>query len=60
MFILQAEIIIQHALALAPDHPDILTEYGIVIEMGRKDLVQAEEYYTRALSYNPHHREALM
>ncbi|VDN17425.1 unnamed protein product [Gongylonema pulchrum] len=56
----KAENIIQHALALAPNHPDVLTEYGIVIEIGRKDLVQAEEYYTRALSYNPHHPEALM
>ncbi|VDK76687.1 unnamed protein product [Litomosoides sigmodontis] len=54
----KAELIIQHALALAPHHPDILTEYGLVVEMGRKNLVQAEELYSRALSYNPHHPEA--
>ncbi|VDK76447.1 unnamed protein product [Onchocerca ochengi] len=56
----KAELIIQHALALAPHHPDILTEYGVVVEMGRKNLVQAEELYSRALSYNPHHPEALI
>ncbi|MCP9265614.1 Adenosine monophosphate-protein transferase [Dirofilaria immitis] len=56
----KAELIIQHALALAPHHPDILTEYGVVVEMGRKNLVQAEELYSRALSYNPHHPEALV
>ncbi|KAL3982897.1 Fic/DOC family protein [Acanthocheilonema viteae] len=56
----KAELIIQHALALAPHHPDILTEYGLVVEMGRKNLVQAEELYSRALSYNPHHAEALV
>ncbi|VDN02542.1 unnamed protein product [Thelazia callipaeda] len=56
----KAELIIRHAFALAPHHPDILTEYGIVVEMGQKDLVQAEELYARALSYNPYHREALI
>ncbi|EFO21377.2 fic protein family protein [Loa loa] len=56
----KAELIIQHALALAPHHPDILTEYGLVVEMGRKNVVEAEELYSRALSYNPHHPEALI
>uniref|UniRef100_A0A0R3S5L8 protein adenylyltransferase n=1 Tax=Elaeophora elaphi TaxID=1147741 RepID=A0A0R3S5L8_9BILA len=56
----KAELIIQHALALAPHHPDILTEYGLVVEMGRKNIVQAEELYSRALSYNPQHPEALV
>lgn len=58
--VLQAETIIKHALALAPNHPDILTEYGILIETVRQNVVEAEELYTRALSYNPHHKEALM
>ena len=56
----QAETIIKHALALAPNHPDILTEYGILIETVRKNVVEAEELYTRALSHNPHHKEASM
>ncbi|VDM47604.1 unnamed protein product [Toxocara canis] len=55
----KAETIIQHALALAPTHPDILTEYGILVETMRKNFVEAEELYTRALNYNPHHTEAL-
>ncbi|VDK52443.1 unnamed protein product [Anisakis simplex] len=55
----RAETIIEHALALAPNHPDILTEYGIIIETTRKNLVEAEQLYTRALSYDPHHTEAL-
>uniref|UniRef100_A0A915AXL3 protein adenylyltransferase n=1 Tax=Parascaris univalens TaxID=6257 RepID=A0A915AXL3_PARUN len=56
----KAETIIQHALALAPNHPDILTEYGILVETVRKNLVEAEQLYTKALSYNPHHTEALV
>lgn len=56
----KAETIIKHALALAPDHPDILTEYGILVETVRQNVVEAEELYTRALNYNPHHKEALI
>ncbi|PIO71647.1 hypothetical protein TELCIR_06447 [Teladorsagia circumcincta] len=30
----RAKMIIEHALALAPNHPDILTEYGLFHEVG--------------------------
>ncbi|MFH4973597.1 hypothetical protein AB6A40_000306 [Gnathostoma spinigerum] len=56
----RAEVIMRHALNLAPTHPDILTEYGILIETVQKNVVEAEGLYTRALSYNPHHTEALI
>lgn len=41
-------------------HPDILTEYGIITEIGKENIVEAEELYTRALHCKPDHREALM
>uniref|UniRef100_A0A914D0I1 protein adenylyltransferase n=1 Tax=Acrobeloides nanus TaxID=290746 RepID=A0A914D0I1_9BILA len=55
----RAEIIIQHAYALAPQHPDVLTEYGIFVETVRKNVLEAEGLYLKALNYNPSHSEAL-
>lgn len=56
----RAEIIIEHAYALAPHHPDILTEYGIFMETVRKNVVEAEGLYLKALNANPSHSEALV
>lgn len=56
----RAEAIIEHAFALAPQHPDILTEYGIFIETVKNNVLEAEGYYQKALRLNPSHSEALM
>lgn len=56
----KAGTIIEHALALAPSHPDVLTEYGIFLETAKSDVVLAEGLYRKALSYDPNHSEALV
>lgn len=48
----------EHALALQPKHPDVLTEYGLFIEKVNRDIVAAETMYTRALIYYPNHDQA--
>ncbi|CAD6195156.1 unnamed protein product [Caenorhabditis auriculariae] len=54
----KAMTIIEHALMLAPKHPDILIEMGRVKEQ-RSDLLEADLCYAKALVYDPQHREAL-
>uniref|UniRef100_A0A182PB18 Protein adenylyltransferase Fic n=1 Tax=Anopheles epiroticus TaxID=199890 RepID=A0A182PB18_9DIPT len=49
----------QHALALSPKHPEILTKYGEFLEHNRQDVVSADQYYTQALTVNPYYSEAL-
>lgn len=50
----------QHAVALAPRHPDILNHYGEFLEHTQNDVIKANEYYVRALSYQPNHEGALI
>ncbi|WKY06126.1 hypothetical protein Q1695_006379 [Nippostrongylus brasiliensis] len=56
----RAKSIIEHALALAPNHPDVLTEYGLFHEMLEDNVIEADLCYARALAYDPHHSEALV
>uniref|UniRef100_A0A2M4BJ19 Protein adenylyltransferase Fic n=1 Tax=Anopheles marajoara TaxID=58244 RepID=A0A2M4BJ19_9DIPT len=49
----------QHALALSPRHPEILTKYGEFLEHNQQDVVSADQYYTQALTVNPYYSEAL-
>jgi fido (protein-threonine AMPylation protein) len=56
----KAEVIIEHAFALAPHHPDVLTEYGIFMETVRNNVIEAEGLYKKALNLNPSHSEALI
>lgn len=49
-----------HALTLAPNHPDILTEYGIFLETVNNNIIEAEGFYRKALACDPQHSEALM
>ena len=49
----------QHALALSPEHPDILNEYGEFLEQTQRDIVLAEHMYCRALILSPSHTKAL-
>lgn len=50
----------QHAVALAPHHPDILNHYGEFLEYTQNDVIKANEYYVRALTYQPNHEGALI
>lgn len=50
----------QHAVALAPCHPDILNYYGEFLEHTQNNVIKANEFYVRALTYKPNHEGALM
>ncbi|KAK5968092.1 Adenosine monophosphate-protein transferase FICD [Trichostrongylus colubriformis] len=56
----RAKMIIEHAVALAPHHPDILTEYGLFHELLEDNVLEADHCYAQALAYDPHHSEALV
>ncbi|KAK9497973.1 hypothetical protein O3M35_003865 [Rhynocoris fuscipes] len=51
----KAEKLLQHAMSLAPDHPDILNVYGEFVESTRKDIISADQLYFRALTISPSH-----
>lgn len=51
--------VFQHSLALSPNHPSILTEYGIFLESYSNDIIQADNFYFRALTYDPNYQRAL-
>jgi tetratricopeptide (TPR) repeat protein len=51
--------VFQHSLALSPNHPSILTEYGIFLESYNNDIIQADSFYFRALTYDPGYQRAL-
>ncbi|EDV29557.1 uncharacterized protein TRIADDRAFT_52066 [Trichoplax adhaerens] len=46
-----------YAIRMAPRHPDVLNNYGEFLE--HEDVIQAEYYYTAALSHYPYHQLAL-
>lgn len=52
--------VFQHSLALSPNHPTILTEYGIFLEHYNNDIIQADSFYFRALTYDPNYQRALI
>lgn len=49
----------QHAIALSPKHPEILTKYGEYIEHHKQDIVKADQLYFQALTVNPKYSDAL-
>lgn len=51
--------VFQHSLALSPNHPSVLTEYGIFLELYKNDIIQADSFYFRALTYDPNYQRAL-
>lgn len=51
--------VFQHSLALSPNHPKVLTEYGIFLESYNNDIIQADSFYFRALTYDPNYQRAL-
>lgn len=48
-----------HALALSPQHPDILNHYGEFLEETQQNLLDADYHYSRALTFSPNHHRAL-
>ncbi|XP_055539289.1 protein adenylyltransferase Fic [Wyeomyia smithii] len=50
----------QHALALSPKHPEVLTKYGEFLEHCQQDVVTADHYYYQALTVNPAYSDALV
>lgn len=50
----------QHAVALAPCHPDVLNHYGEFLEYTQNNVIKANEFYVRALTYEPNHEGALI
>lgn len=52
--------VIEHAVAIAPNNPDILNFYGEILEIVKKDVIAADELYTKALMHYPGHKDALM
>ncbi|KAG7204205.1 hypothetical protein KM043_002036 [Ampulex compressa] len=50
----------QHAVALAPHHPDVLNHYGEFLEHTQNNVIKANEFYVRALTYQPNHEGALV
>lgn len=54
----KADKVLQHMVALHPNHPDVLTAYGQLLEEGYDDVVQAEHLYSKALISSPAHERA--
>ncbi|XP_073999528.1 FIC domain protein adenylyltransferase [Rhodnius prolixus] len=54
----KAEKLLEHAMSLAPDHPDVLNRYGEFMESTRKDIISADQLYFRALIISPGHSAA--
>lgn len=55
----KAARLFEHALALAPKHPEVLLRYGEFLEHNQRNIVLADQYYFQALSINPSNTEAL-
>ncbi|XP_064106342.1 protein adenylyltransferase Fic-like [Macrobrachium nipponense] len=51
--------LLEHALSIAPRHPDILVYYGEYLEQHRNDVVEADKMYLRALAISPANSRAL-
>ncbi|KAF4522199.1 hypothetical protein B566_EDAN007349 [Ephemera danica] len=49
----------EHAVALAPKHPDVLNHYGEFLEDTQKNVLEADRLYVRALSLSPSHNRAM-
>ncbi|XP_041675297.1 protein adenylyltransferase Fic-like isoform X1 [Drosophila eugracilis] len=49
----------EHALILAPRHPEVLLRYGEFLEHSQHNVVLADQYYFQALTINPTNVEAI-
>ncbi|XP_043662941.1 protein adenylyltransferase Fic [Drosophila teissieri] len=55
----KASRLFEHALALAPRHPEVLLRYGEFLEHSQRNIVLADQYYFQALTISPSNSEAL-
>lgn len=51
--------VFKHSLALSPNHPRILTEYGLFLEKFKNDIVLADGLFFRALTFDSNYARAL-
>ncbi|KAK7083091.1 hypothetical protein SK128_015197 [Halocaridina rubra] len=56
---IRAGRLLEHALSIAPKHPDVLVYYGEYLEEHRNDIVQADKMYLKALAISPANSRAL-
>lgn len=49
--------VFQHSLSLAPNNPNVLTEFGIFLE--ERDILKADQFYFRAITFDPNYERAL-
>lgn len=54
----KAQKLFQHAIALSPNHPEILLHYGEFLESG-KDFINADFFYLKALLKGPENSRAM-
>lgn len=52
--------ILEHAIAIAPENANVLNRFGEYMEEINNDLLTADSYYFKALTYEPSHEAALM
>lgn len=48
----KAHRLFEHALALSPQHPDILNNYGEFIENTHNDIINADQMYFKVVTLN--------
>lgn len=49
--------VFKHSLSLAPNNPQVLTEFGLFLE--ERDIITADQYYFKAISFDPNYERAL-
>lgn len=54
----KAKKLFQHALALSPNHHDVLLHYGEFLESG-EDFINADHFYLKAIMLRPKNSRAL-
>lgn len=54
----KASKVLKFALSMDPDNPELLAAYGEHLEHFKNDIVAAEHFYRRAVSYEPEHVDA--
>lgn len=54
----KASKILKFALSMDPDNPELLAVYGEHLEHYKNDIVEAEHFYRRAVSFEPEHVDA--
>lgn len=56
----KARKLFEHAAAIAPENADVLNSYGEFLEQHQDDILTADEFYFKALTFEPNHEAALV